>query len=280
MNRGREGQDFALQAGMQALKFVFILMTLWFSFSGNAMATSTDSSVQGDCCVCQTGLGKTSVGFFKVGCAMWLGQQKNCGYEDIHSFGDYDLSKIPAKCDGKVLKIGYVGHWGTSDGTSYYVQKMLRELVQKRNMSVEYDNTACRAADNTEMVAKEAATYNLPPGKYLTLTAYQVNSVGLWDTVVPGRPNVWAKFDTRTGEVEYPTCDEYYFRGCYPKLAKQKGTMALCRDGQKSLRVLTCCEVNFKAKYKTRARGDDPVAQIIKRALWVNEPNCGSTIEQ
>jgi len=213
-----------------------------------------------------------------VGCSMWLGQQKNCGYEDVHSIGDYDLSKIPAKCDGKVLKIGYVGHWGTSDGTSYYVNKMLRDLVQKRNMSVEYDNTACRGSDDTEKIANEAKAYVLPPGKYLSMKAYQVMSVGLWDPVVPGRPNIWSKFDTRTGAVEYPSCSDYFFKTCYPKALKQADTRAYCSDPDGVLRVLTCCDLKFKNK-KPRARGDDAVTEILHKALWVDPAYCGNTVE-
>lgn len=239
------------------------------------MKADEATTLAGDCCICQTGIGPTKwIPFFKLGCAVWLGQQKNCGYKDTHSFGDYDLSHIPKSCDGGILKLGYVGHWGTSQGTIFYSQKIIKELVQDRNMSVEFENTACRGSDDGEKIAKEISLLNIPPERHFSLQAYQVPSVGLWEVLIPGKPNFWSKYDSRTGKIEYPSCNEFLFRGCSSVLAKQLGKSALCREDENTLRKLTCCDVEIQNR-KFRTKGNEEVVELSRAAKWVDPHYCG-----
>ncbi|MNS93954.1 hypothetical protein D3C72_1281550 [compost metagenome] len=253
------------------------LLIFFFSFSVKA---ENVASVQGDCCVCQTGIGPTKwIPFFKLGCSVWLGQQKNCGYKDTHSFGNYDLSQIPKSCDGRTLKLGYVGHWGTSQGTVFYSRKMIKELVQERSMSVEFENTACRGSDDGQLIAKEISDMSLPEGKHFSLQAYQVASVGLWEVLIPGKPNFWSRFDTRTNKMEYPSCKEFLFRGCSSTLAKQLGKSALCQEDENTLRKLTCCEVEIQNR-KYRTKGNEEVTEVSNTAKWVDPHYCGMRFQK
>jgi hypothetical protein len=255
------------------MKWIFAVL---FIFSFNSRAA--DSAVVGDCCVCQTGIGpKSSLPFFKLGCSVWLAKQENCALKETQDFGDYDLSQIPKSCDGRDLKMAYVGHWGTSDGSAYYVKKIAHDLVEKRKMSVDFENTACRGLDEGNHLADELQNLSLPLGKHITYRGYQVKSVGLWEPFIPGKPNFWSEYDSRTGKIEYPKCEEYEFQGCMRHFANQIGKTAYCRSENNELKELTCCEAEILRKRKY-GKNENEVDEVISTAKWLAAELCGTRL--
>jgi hypothetical protein len=249
------------------VKFTLVLLYLVFG-TGIAQAKG------GACCACQTGTYPSNqVAFFSAGCKLWLAGQNDC--DQSMTIPQLDgVSGLPSSCDGKVVKLGYVGHWSSAYQSANFLDVLMYEGVQKRQMSFEVDNTACRGMDKPQEVADRMASAQFPPGKYITYKSNQVISVGMWDGILVGKSNLWAQYDSRTQQTTYPTCKEFESKGCTDLGGVQANETGSCREVNGSLKELKCCPIQVTVTKLTAGKNAEPKQVQASALLWATQETC------
>lgn len=210
----------------------------------------TSTKIGPRCCVCQTGEGpKNQIPFFQAGCQLWLTMQSGCDskamlpYEEMMGSAVREsVLPLPESCRLGTLKLGYVGHWGSSGQLEIFIDRVLLPTAKKYHVSVDYENTACSAMDRPEDIVRmlQKRAKEIPKMKTIRVLGNQATSVGLWDGVIPGRSNFYAIADSRTDCVAFPFCDEFEGRSCLGSV--QRGERANCRTRTtRRNKMLQCC---------------------------------------
>lgn len=179
-----------------------IIPIFLFVFTTIASITSFASK----CCYCEIGnYPQNQQSFFKMGCNLWLGSQKNCDVKEIVPQNSrYD--QMDLQCKNGDLVVGYVGHWGSSYETVDYLQRTIVPVIKNQNVSVKVDNTACLSMSSPKVVFDFVKSLNLPEGKNLSVVGNQVISIGKWDTLLGSSINFGAMVSADKEEIQYPSC--------------------------------------------------------------------------
>jgi hypothetical protein len=238
-------------------KWIFAILILLFSqlsFSANK------------CCYCEIGDGPANeIGFFKLGCNMWLAKQNDCAFKQTveQNYPYADISTNDLVCaNGGTMNVGYVGHWSGSKETVTYLKKILLPAIRRHAMTINFDNTACKAMQDPNMVQSFIVRERLPNGTALNARGNQVDSIGLWEKVFGKSPNFWAIASTDHPNVQYPDCASFENMNCMQNV--QLNEKAVCKSNSHGgkLRTLACTEV------KTRIIGPNNRGYDI-HYIWV-----------
>lgn len=216
------------------MKLITLLSSLYFSLPLFA-----------SCCICQTDNEIDSeIPFYELGCQIWL-TGKFCSFEKMVDI-DEDLNNVlPNECDGKKVKIGYVGHWSSSWRSERFIESRIMPLIKERKMSVEIDNTACSATSDTVKLQEFILSLNIPLDQYLKFKGNQVTSTGLWRRATPWKENFYSIADSRYEEAQFPKCSEFEDRTCSAEF--QKNESAKCSDDNSGdIRSLQCCFAEYE----------------------------------
>lgn len=250
------------------MKFALVLLCLVFGTGVTAQAKG------GACCACQTGsYPSEQVPFFSAGCKLWLAGQNNCDQSMTIPVAA-GVSALPESCDGKVVKLGYVGHWSSAYESANFLDILMYDGVQKRKMSFEVDNTACRGMDRPEQVTERMSQAQFPAGQYITYKANQVVSVGMWDGLLIGKSNLWAQYDSRTQQTTYPTCKEFERKGCTDLGGLQTGETGSCRETDGSLKELSCCPIEVTVSKLSARKNAEPEQVQMNALVWASREAC------
>jgi hypothetical protein len=218
---------------------IFGLMT----FSVNAKAKNH--------CICETGTYKKERPFYRLGCRVWF-KGKRCHTKQIVdiNFKEGPLTKVTEELeDGDTLKIAFVGHWNSSRETISYLESLVVPIFAEKNIDVIYDNTACSPMSSPADVQNYLMELDLNDQQSLTVLGAQDISVGLWDPVLIGRSNFYAKASTKIESPTYPTCKEFEGKMCIGRF--QLGATGECIDDETDeLIQLTCTHTNATARIK------------------------------
>jgi hypothetical protein len=221
-----------IRSGGNKMNLFIMLVTLV------SAASLTEKAQAGTHCLCQYGAEPVSEQFlFKIGCDMWFKQKTDCTTTSMEQIQETGALALPESDRGGIVKLGYVGHWSDSAETEDFIANVVVPTVTESQVSVEVENTACDPMDDAVSVQNFLHGLILPTGKYVRMWGTQTISVGLWNEVLPGRPNLWAIADSRWTEPQYPTCPQYQDYAC--NTLEQKGESGFCGDA-KNPRTLTC----------------------------------------
>lgn len=248
---------------MKILIFVFLVC---FSSFGFASVPSSEA-----CCVCQTGEApQYQTPFFAIGCAMWMSVQSNCSFRSIRTIERYVPMSLPLSCKNKTLKLGYVGHWGSTEELIEQLRRSVLPTTVSYNMSVEIDNTACMSMDDPPLMQKFLKSLPMQD-RYVRIKGNQTISIGMNDAYTPGRNAISAVSDSRALEAEYPKCSDYHNRSCTKFPIEAWAQSGGCRDQSGALRSLSCCKV--QQEYEVIA-----MEEVVKRkrsaTLWKFSEEC------
>lgn len=229
-------------------------------------------------CICQIGLEPSyQRGFFKKGCEKWLEEQTDCwDRKVIDQSTDEGALPLEAAVAEGLLKLGYVGHWGSALQSYAYFQKTIKPTMMKYRVGVFWDNTACKGLDHPEsflsnieferkfailqrnndieannLQERFAKLLNTTPRYrpvrelpfWMTATlvyrANQTTSIGMWDRYIGGASvNFWAVVNVQNSSITIPKCREFLDKIC---LATQKGETGSCSMQENEQKKLVCC---------------------------------------
>jgi hypothetical protein len=228
----------------------------------------------GACCACQTGsFPSEQVPFFSAGCKLWLAGQKNCD-QSMTIPAQEGLDAVPESCDGKVVKLGFVGHWSSSSQSANFADRLFSEGVVKRKMSIEVDNTACRGMDDVPYFENRLAGLEFPKDQYMTFKANQVLSVGMWDGILIGKSNLWAEYDSRTKHTTYPKCTEFERQACTDLGGIQTNERGYCREKPGVLKEIKCCPMEVQVTKLSPGKNAEPKQTTVITNLWATPEVC------
>jgi hypothetical protein len=235
-------------------------------------ATRAPANDGGDCCVCLIDSEpEKHVHWYKKGCSLWYGYGKrNCSQLKKTIFVnevDKLQSSIPNSC--QKLELGYVGHWIDSDQTAYYIHDILYPLAVNKNISINFDNTACSAADKPEMLQNYLVKATFPEGVGISIKANQVDSVGMWLHFLPALENVHATVDSTKNKVSFMDCEDVENLPCSKGLAKEQKARCHYQDSNNALKTknLACRRIDKKIYENGRA------PKITHRYEWAVDEN-------
>ncbi len=221
-------------------------MRLFLIFFFSLLLSGTVMAKENDLCICQTDTyPRVQVGIFKLGCRVWNAAQ-SCTKKMTVSFTE-SLDEILAKYpSAKKVKIGYVGHWASADQSTQFLQGTIVPLIQKYDVKIEIDNTACLATDNAYKIVNYLKTLNGEAEK-ITFRGNQAVSTGIWDKGLSGKNNFWALIKGDSLEVTFPACKEFENRGCMGSV--QGGGTGVCQDEEAGSHVFLRCDQGGNEKH-------------------------------
>ncbi len=201
-----------------------------------------------DVCICQYpkedaefGEGyRGEIGFYKMGCALWLLKEKSCRREKIMNINtplEPYLEKVLRK--NEKVRVGYVGHWGSSEDYVDYLKTKIEPLISILQSPIAVDNTACYSMEDSSMVQKYLETIPSTEEVYITVEGSQTTSIGMWDKVLPGKrkADLTAIADSRGVMSVYPSCKEFNRKRC---TVFQENESGQCIDEKGEQRELIC----------------------------------------
>lgn len=189
---------------------------------------------------------KGEILFYKMGCALWLLTETRCRKEKIMDINlpleTYLDNKIKAK--DKKIRIGYVGHWGSSDEYIDYVDEYIAPLLNRYEQSIEVDNTACLAMEEANQVQEHIEKYDYKENQSLKLEGNQTTSIGMWDklSIRFRKADLTATASSDNSKLLYPKCKKFVGKRCTGFQLYEKG---LCSEEDSTLTELIC---NHKIK--------------------------------
>lgn len=204
-----------------------------------------------NCCICQTDTSpEEHIKWYKTGCKMWL-LSKGCPMGEVISQDDNIKDHIPKSCEGKKLKLGYVGHWSSSNQTVNYIKKIM-DVINEKQLSLQYENTACRAIDNPQAI-KDYLSEIKPGlnGREVSISGNQAISTGMWDPILPGKHNINSTVTTSSDSIAYPSCRKLVDKGCWAMF--QEGETGICEEEDSSKSIIKCTR-DAKVEYRARVK--------------------------
>lgn len=226
------------------------LLILLFFYSFTAMA---------DVCICQFpredakfGDGyKNEVFAYKMGCKLWLAQEKKCRKrktidinESLNSYLDEHIRS------NEKIRLGYVGHWSSSNELIDYLRDLIEPIRLKYRTPILIENTGCSSMDKPEIVQEYLSSIPFGSESYIKVIGNQTTSIGMWDkaSFAFRKADLIATADSRFTSPIFPSCDEYKNRRC---TGYQKGEKGFCVNQDKELKELICLGKVVKKKYST-----------------------------
>jgi hypothetical protein len=200
-------------------------------------------------CVCEIGQNQNEKAFYRLGCETWISAKKCNSRKIIDRRLGYNLSSyIPNLKKGDTLELGFVGHWQNSQQTTEYISDQVVELVQKKQIDVNYDNTACSPMNDPEEIQEFLMDLNLPVQNHILVKGSQGISIGMWDVLFIGRANFYAYASSNWTTPKFLPCENIEEKNC--SAIYQKGERGRCFDrGQKKLIWLTCRKNNDRPNH-------------------------------
>lgn len=216
---------------MRSLSVAMLFSSL-FLLAGNAKAGPDDL------CICQMGdEPKEQVPAFFAGCEAWLNLQL-CLRKKIVSISKPLIDVVDNGMKPRSMRVGFVGHWSSANESVNFLKEEVVPVIQKYDVRVKVDNTACLAVDNPYTVANYLK--GIEEGSKIRFTGNQAISSGMWDKFIPGKNNFWSKIEGKTGEVTFPSCKKFENRVCYTIF--QGGEKGVCHDKKTGAHVVLKCE--------------------------------------
>jgi len=211
--------------------FAIFLVLLAYSFSAEARTF----------CLCQTGSAPDiEKPAYAAGCQIWLQSQTGCLQKVIEEHST--LMNFPQSWRNGVLRLGYVGHWGSSRETVDFLARAIIPAVWGRNLSVDWHNSACGVMDDPTLVQtylRNAA--NIDTRTYVSVTGAQTISIGLWAGLLPVTANVPATVRSDRMNPSYAACEDYRDKTCVREF--QNSRRVVCREATGMYRRLSCNRV-------------------------------------
>jgi hypothetical protein len=220
-----------------------------------------------DVCICQYpkqdaryGAGfKGEIGFYKMGCGAWLLSQTKCRKEKIIDINETLEPYLNERLrSNEKIRIGFVGHWSSSDELVDYLDNDIVPLMQKYNSPIEVDNTACDGMNDPQSVQDYLATLKTQKDSYLSVQGSQTTSIGMWDklSISFRKADLIAYADTRGNRDIYPKCEIFHKKRCTGFQYREVGK---CTDSEGVTKELICHGTikkkkngNYKLKKKKR----------------------------
>lgn len=229
-----------------------------------ALSSATAFAKDNDLCVCQTGAEpKSQVAFFKMGCKMWnMGQ--SCSKKITASITkplDEILAENPTV---KKLRVGYVGHWSSARASVSFLRSSIVPAIQKHDISVSIDNTACLATDNPFVILNYMKT--IPEAAKIDFKGNQAISTGMWDKILEGKNNFWANINGEKLEVTFPTCKSFEDKICSETF--QGGGTGVCHDEKDDSHVFLRCDEKEIWVTRLEPGGKRTERVKVKKGFW------------
>lgn len=198
-------------------------------------------------CICQFGTTPIyQIPFFKLGCLKWLHEQNRCDSIKIIELPDFKNSfheiNLPYSAKDGLLKLGYVGHWANTQDSALYILKVILPTIEKNNVNVLIDNTACKGAEVPQLIVNSAKLTPIifPQNHWIKYKANQVISVGMWSSFgLPSSINFGAIVTLPDGVIDYPSCTDFDGKFCLNSI--QKNQKANCLNNSNQIQELQCC---------------------------------------
>lgn len=196
-----------------------------------------------DLCICQTGSKPANqVAFFKAGCKLWNLAQK-CSKKITISVEDSIENILSKRPKVRTVKLGYVGHWGSSTEAAIFLKDKILPSIKKFDTYFSINNTACLSTENPY----EILNFLKSIGKYASHIDFKGNqavSTGIWDSVMPGKNNFWANINGSSLTVTFPHCKEYENKLCAKMF--QKNEQGICYDDRLDQHVFLKCKETIR----------------------------------
>jgi hypothetical protein len=175
--------------------------------------------------------------FYKKGCNKWLRRQK-CDYKivvDLEGNIDPFLSSVNNLAS---IKLGYVGHWGSALGTVNYTKSRVKPLVEKFNVPVLYDNTACSGASNPLLVRNYILSLEDEMQDKIIVKSNENTSVGEWSSIL--RPFIRSNAEITMCKqgLQIPSCKEFKNKAC--SIYLNEGDTIGCQNKSGKFNVYKC----------------------------------------
>lgn len=213
---------------MMKLSFAVFFLSTTFAFASDY-----------DLCICQTGSAPSNqIGFFKVGCTQWNATQR-CDKKIIVDQAESLEKIIGAMPEVKTVKLGYVGHWGSSRQTVEFLNEQVVPAIKEHKVSFNIDNTACLATNNPFVIKNYLSELDKEIASNIFFRGNQVVSTGGWDSFLPQKTNLWSTISGETQEVTFPSCQSFAGRACIG--AFQEKAHGICFDREKNRHQFLVC---------------------------------------
>lgn len=250
------------------MKNFFILITTLISLSTFA-----------DICICQYpgkdakyGAGyKGEIGFYKMGCSLWLAGERKCRKRKILNVNTpLDSYLSDRHEDDEKIRVGFVGHWSSSKELVEYIKEEIVPINKKYKSPVIIENTACSSMEDTNLVANYMSSLELGEKNYIAVEGSQTTSIGMWDKVSFAfrKADLVANVDSRNSSPAFPKCEEYLNRRC---TGYQQGEIGICVDDKGEKQELLC---NGRVKRKKNY-----TIKIKKAKRWISLKENKSLLE-
>jgi hypothetical protein len=192
---------------------IFLISTVGHSAGKKYSAGRYGSPGFDSFCVCQYGNSTEFEMFmFRRGCSVWF-VQNDCGATSVISLDDPVIDSLPEKFSGKI-RVGYVGHWNSSEQFIEFLQSQILPITEQRNFTaLLIDNTGCNAMADADSVKAYVNTALQSTGKKVEIRGNETVSIGLWDSFYLGKGNLTATISA-DGGLHFPVCEDYIGSAC------------------------------------------------------------------
>lgn len=244
-----------------------LIILSFFAF----LTTLSAQAAERDLCICQTGAEPSNeIKFFKLGCKTW-NMTQSCSEKITIGFNDSIEEVLANRPEVKSVKLGYVGHWGSSSQAVEFLEERVRPSIIKYGVYFDIHNSACLATENPYKIRD----YLKKIGKDAELMHFYGNqaiSTGGWDPLLPGKNNFWASVNGASLEVKFPNCKEYQFKECLGMF--QKGETGICFDKKSNKYVTLECKENTRKVNRQAVNGRSGMTSVTQtRNEWVISPS-------
>jgi hypothetical protein len=218
-----------------------------------------------DVCICTVssrhgseygGAPVSEIFWHKMGCSIWNDRQKTCRIRTTMAI-DEDLEGFLEQHhqDGEKVKIGYVGHWSSSNETVGYLNDEISPLVQKFNGDFYINNTACLSMKEPQKVKKAIDAIPRTQDQKIVFKGTQTVSIGIFDdiTLHLKKADLWSRVSTEDNEISYPKCSAYRYKSC---TGYQNFAVGTCLNHKDEKTKMTCVRrLKYNKKNNELRRG-------------------------
>ncbi len=213
--------------------------------SGDVCRVKALNKIKGNsACVCEVmkkeEWNKNEYAFYKIGCGKWLNSQ-SCDQKIIVDTKDNIegfLSSIPNLSH---VKVGYVGHWASAEGTVEYLKDRIIPIANNYDVPVFYDNTACQGASNPLLIRNFINSQPEHLQNKIIVKANQNISVGEWDSILKPILTSNTEITMCSKGLEIPNCSDFNRRNC--SISINGGDTSGCIDKNNQFKVYKCTDV-------------------------------------
>jgi hypothetical protein len=220
------------------------ILTLIAFFTFNGIQINEARAAERDLCICQTGSSpKEEIKFFKLGCNTWNSTQ-SCSEKIIIGLNDSIDDALASRPEVKSVKLGYVGHWGSSSEVVDFLRDKVIPVAKKRDIYFDIHNSACSSMENPYEIQKYLKSIG-EDARHIHFLGNQVISTGGWDPLLPGKNNFWASINGSSLNIEFPNCKEFEKKQCMKMFQNDEQSICFNQNENKFV-FLRCQEVKRK----------------------------------